>query len=1005
MALSGAIRAGGAFVEIWAQDGRFQQAMNRVQARLRATAAFMRRIGTEMVMGGTAIGMPMVLAARQAARFEDTLLGMRAAAGLAEADVARLEKEVMRLSVAMGVDPTAISSAFLELTKAGMSVDQVMAGAGRSAVEFARVSGVEMADAAVFMKVAMNTFGVSATQAVDTLSAAADQSETNLQELVQAFALVGSAGVTFDQTLSDLSTGLAVLARYGIRSEEAGTGIKTMLMRLVSPADTAVAALAKMGLTLESFRDTDGNLLPLAQIIDVVSKATDGMEKTLRDKLLGDIFGDRAIRIIGAFIESGVDGFNQMQAAMMESLPVAEKFRILMSGLTGGFQRLYAAVQRLAIAFTAAVGPAFADLIDVSVFALETLGMLAKTFPVLVGRVAMATAALTALGVATILGGFAVGVMARGLGVVTGLAVAAMQPFVLLGRAMVFLSLSALQAGTVVAGAMARMAVAIAAASAVAIPALTRIAATMVSLGFSAMLSLGQVLRGLAAAVAGAGVAMVSSLASVMPRVLAMIGLSAAELSAAAGVMLSALNRLSFGFAAMAARAIASLAALAFAAMGPVLAFAPAAALAIALGVAVAAAATAAAAGVAGLIAGVINFGASLVAGLQSAWQAVTGFAQHVAAMGQDIMQAGQRAALAWVEQFRWMYEQLKAQNFSAIWQAMQLDFQIAMLIIGKHATFAAMYIRGAFDSVAAYVSDSMSHALDHVGAALTRVMQLLRLLADYANVTLLSVLNAAGLVSQETLDAALTATNEAWDAAQESIEAAQEGAGERRKARQEAADARQAEMNAEAERFEQEIEQLRADLADLMEPADAGERPPQPALPNAVEPQEFREPAAGAGRAGDGSGIGQTQGTFGSGEGLGVGPELNTLRDHAAVAAEKAVEIAAHTKRAGDLLGMIADGALGGLDAAAGLQPALTDAAGAPVLAASTQARMPQLAADSQAGLAQAAQTVQLRVAITTGLDAVAAAVRENTAVTSGQGAQLGSIAAAINTLRGTLV
>ena len=1003
MALSGAIRAGGAFVEIWAQDGRFQQAMNRVQARLRATAAFMRRIGTEMVMGGTAIGMPMVLAARQAARFEDTLLGMRAAAGLAEADVARLEKEVMRLSVAMGVDPTAISSAFLELTKAGMSVDQVMAGAGRSAVEFARVSGVEMADAAVFMKVAMNTFGVSATQAVDTLSAAADQSETTLQELVQAFALVGSAGVTFDQTLSDLSTGLAVLARYGIRSEEAGTGIKTMLMRLVSPADTAVAALAKMGLTLESFRDTDGNLLPLAQIIDVVARATEGMEKTLRDKLLGDIFGDRAIRIIGAFIDAGVDGFNQMQAAMMESLPVAEKFRILMSGLAGGFQRLYAAVQRLAIAFTAAVGPAFADLIDVSVFALETLGMLAKTFPVLVGRVVMATAALTALGVATILGGFAMGVMARGFAVLTGLAVAAMQPFVLLGRAMVFLSLSALQAGTVVAGAMARMAVAIAAAAAVAIPALLRIAVTMVSLGFSAMLSLGQVLRGLAAAVAGAGVAMVSSIASVMPRVLALIGLSAAELSAAAGVMISALNRLSFGFAAMAARAIASLAALAVAAMGPVLAFAPAAALAIALGVAVAAAATAAAGGVAALMTAVINFGASVVAGVQSAWQAVTGLAQHAAAMGQSAAQAIRQSAAEWGAHLTWMYEQLKAQNFSAIWQAMQLDFQIAMLIVGKHATTAAMFIRGAFDSAASYVSDSMSHALEHIGSMITRLMQQLRLFADYAKLTLLAVMQAAGLISEETLNAAFDAAIEAFAAAEENIAAAQQGADERRATRQQAADARQAEMDAESERFDQEIEQLRSDLADLMKPVEKKDEPP--AGPSAVEPTEFREPAGGIGEAGGGSGIGQTQGTFGSSDGLGVGPELNTLRDHAAVAAEKSVEIADNTKRTGDLLGMIADGRLGGLDAAAGLQPALADAAGSPVLAASTQAKMPQLAADSQAGLAQAAQTVQLRVAITTGLDAVTAAVRENTAVTSGQGAQLGSIAAAINTLRGTLV
>lgn len=977
MALSGAIRAGGAFVEIWAQDGRFQQAMNRVQARLRATAAFMRRMGTEMVMGGTAIGMPMVLAARQAARFEDTLLGMRAAAGLAGADVARLEQEVMRLSMAMGVDPTAISSAFLELTKAGMTVDQVLAGAGRSAVEFARVSGVEMADAAVFMKVAMNTFGVSATQAVDTLSAAADQSETNLQELVQAFALVGSAGVTFDQTLSDLSTGLAVLARYGIRSEEAGTGIKTMLMRLVSPADTAIAALAQMGLTLESFRDADGNLLPLAQIIDVVAKATDGMEKTLRDKLLGDIFGDRAIRIIGAFIDAGVAGFNEMQAAMMESLPVAEKFRVLMSGLTGGFQRIYAAVQRLAIAFTGSVGPAFADLVDFSVFALETLGMLSKEFPILVGRVVVATAALTALGVATIVGGFAVGVMARGFAVLTGVVVAALQPFVLLGRATVFLSLAAIRAGAVVGAAFARMAVAVGASVVAMLPALASLAVQMGALAFrAAFLFSRAMLQVVAVSIYAAG-AMTAAFVSALPRMLSVFGIVASELLVLGRYMRLVLAQMTFGLSTMVGRAVVSLAALAasFVMTGitAVISMAPVMAI-----VGLAAAAVAGLVGAVYLLAGAAQAGfGAMVGAIASAYSAVTGLASRAMSAGAGMVEAAKQSAAAWAEQFRWMYEQVKAQNFSAIWQAIQLDFQIAMLMIGKHVTTAGMLARGVWDATASYMYDVLASALEKIAARFGLWLEQLK--------------EALGMTAD--VSAARARVNAGAAA----------GAG-RQAQRQAAADERQAAIDAERAKFDDEVAQLRSDLDELMQPQPKEEQPP--AGPSAVVPTEFREPAAGIGPPGGGSGIGQTQGTFSTGEGIGIGPELNTLRDHAAATAERAAEIAAHTKRSGDLLGMIAaEGGIPGAGAVGDATAALTDTAGPPVLAAQTAARMPQLAADSQAGVAQAMQIVQLRIAMTAGLDAVASAVRENTAVTSNQGAQLGSIAAAITNLRGTLV
>ena len=139
---AGAVRAGGAFVEIFAKDGQFQQAMTRIENRVKALGSTMRRMGTGMAIGGAAIGAPMVLAARQAAGFEDALLGMKAAAGLTVQQVARLEQEAIKLSKSMGSDPAKIANAFLELTKAGMSVEEVLAGAGRSAVEFARFLAV-----------------------------------------------------------------------------------------------------------------------------------------------------------------------------------------------------------------------------------------------------------------------------------------------------------------------------------------------------------------------------------------------------------------------------------------------------------------------------------------------------------------------------------------------------------------------------------------------------------------------------------------------------------------------------------------------------------------------------------------------------------------------------------------------------------------------------------------------------------------------------------------------
>jgi TP901 family phage tail tape measure protein len=425
MSSVGGVRAGGAFVEIFAKDGAFQQAMGRVQARLRAVGASMQQLGTKLMLGGTAVGLPLVLAARQAASFEDALLGMRAAAGLSAKDVKRLEEEALRLSRSMGVAPAAVANAMLELAKAGMSIEDVLAGAAESAVQFARVSGVDMADAAVFMKVAMNSFGVSAVEAVDTLSAAADASETSIAAMVESFALVGSAGALFNQSLFDISQGLAILARYGIRGEEAGTGIKTMLVRLTSPSKEAADALAQIGLSMSDFRDAQGKLLPVVQIVGVLEKALVGVNEQTRDDILGRVFGDRGIRVIGAFLKVGTAGFTTMADAMESNLPVAAKFQIVMSGITGAFERIGAAVQRLSISFAKALGDSASSAVSALTWLMDAMGMLIERFPLAAKLVAGVTAAVFVLGAGAIVAGLACNVLASGVALI-GAALAAL---------------------------------------------------------------------------------------------------------------------------------------------------------------------------------------------------------------------------------------------------------------------------------------------------------------------------------------------------------------------------------------------------------------------------------------------------------------------------------------------------------------------------------------------------------------------------------------------------
>lgn len=405
------VRAGKAFVEITANDSDFQRAMKRVQHSTVRLGNMMRQMGSGLAVAGGVMGLPMVMAARQAATFEDALLELKGAAGdLAAGDLARVRDEALRLSKVMGVAPSKLAQAFALLVKAGMPVEDALRGGARAAVEFSRVSGVEATQAAEFMSDAMNVFDISASEAADTLSAAADSSSTSIASMVESFALVASVAKGTGQSLFGLSQGFAALAQYGIKGEEAGTGIKTLLVKLLSPAEDARKALATLGISMGDIVDQTGKLLPLAQLAGVFRKSMEGMDKSARDAMLTNdalvkIFDVRGIRVIQAFADIGEEGFTRIADAMENSRTVSEKFTIAMAGITGSFERLSSAVERLAIGFMVGAGPALKIFAAAAVPVIDAVTFMLTNIPIISPILATMAVAFAGLGVTLLAAG------------------------------------------------------------------------------------------------------------------------------------------------------------------------------------------------------------------------------------------------------------------------------------------------------------------------------------------------------------------------------------------------------------------------------------------------------------------------------------------------------------------------------------------------------------------------------------------------------------------------
>lgn len=397
--MAGAIRLGRSYVEIGADPKKLYRTLKQVEQKMQTVGKNLATAGTKIGMMGAAAVAPFAASVRSGAKFQDVLLNIQASTGATSKEIAEVTKASMEMSKSMGMGPAAVAESFLELLKAGMPLEKVLGGAGKAAIEFAKVGQMDVAAAAVVMSDAMNVFKVDADTAANAISSAADASSTSIEGIAQAFSMTSAVAALANQKIEDVSAALAVLANNGVKGSDAGTSLKTMLMRLMAPADDAVGALKDIGLSVESFRDSTGKMKPLVDIIDTLNNSMGSLDQVAKDDVLRRVFGADAIRAAAILQKSGVAGFRDMRKAMDEAVPVGEKFNQLMSGLSGSGLKVLAALERLAIQIAQAIAPALEQMLPSVLSAIERMTEWTRANGEAVVQIAAVAAGSVALGV------------------------------------------------------------------------------------------------------------------------------------------------------------------------------------------------------------------------------------------------------------------------------------------------------------------------------------------------------------------------------------------------------------------------------------------------------------------------------------------------------------------------------------------------------------------------------------------------------------------------------
>jgi TP901 family phage tail tape measure protein len=411
---AGAVRAGAAFVEIFAKDGKFHQAMARMQARMNRMGASMQNVGRNLAMGAAMVGAPMVLALGQFTAFDDAIRMTGAVAQATDPELASLTKRARELGATTSFTAAQVALLMAELGRAGFKPAEIEEMTG-AVMNLARATGTDATLASGIMAASIRQFGLGAadaTRVANTLTAAANMSFNTVEGLGEALSYAGKNAADAGMSLEETAAILGTLGNVGIQGSNAGTAVR----RLLTITGAEAEKLKKIfGV---SFLDADRNIRPLVDTLGEVAAATANMPSGDRMAKFNEAFG--LLGITGAAAIAGaVADTRTLHKNIVGAGDIAEKTAKKMdAGLGGSLRILWSAIEGVSLAFGDALAPSLQVVAAGATWLSGVLRALLEQFPIVAQVVAAATGGVFAFGLAAIAGGFALKFLAGGLGLV-----------------------------------------------------------------------------------------------------------------------------------------------------------------------------------------------------------------------------------------------------------------------------------------------------------------------------------------------------------------------------------------------------------------------------------------------------------------------------------------------------------------------------------------------------------------------------------------------------------
>jgi TP901 family phage tail tape measure protein len=353
------------------------------KASVKAVASFETLSKKAIAVGKTlsvAVTAPLALLGKKAidiaGTFEQNMNILQATSQATGAQMAAFSK----LSIQLGNDITLpatsaadAAKAMLELKKAGLDVNDVMAAA-KPTLQLAAIGQIDVAVAAHLVSDALNQFGLhgdQATRIADLFAASSIAAGGSVEQMGEALKTVAPEAKLLGLNINDTTILLSMMAKEGKRGEFAGTALKTAFMQLTSPTKQARDLMKSLHLTL---KDATDQFLPAREMVLRLNKALSGLSEGQRAAAEDTLVGSHGIQALSTIVGQGAAGFDAMAKKVNEQGAAARLATAMNKGLKGAMDAMASAFETAA---QAGIQPVIKDLTSMAKAAGTLIGKFA----------------------------------------------------------------------------------------------------------------------------------------------------------------------------------------------------------------------------------------------------------------------------------------------------------------------------------------------------------------------------------------------------------------------------------------------------------------------------------------------------------------------------------------------------------------------------------------------------------------------------------------------------